>query len=149
MSNRKPAPKPKPAAPRRSRARLPGQTEAPEVAQVKARLLDALTKCHGVKSAACDLVGVSRVTLNNYERSDQAFAAAVADLALVERKKDFAEYALLKLVAKGHPAAVIFANKCLNQDRGYLERQQIDHHLPGPFVIERAPEPAPPPAPRS
>lgn len=134
---------------RASRARLPGQTEAPEVAQVKARLLDALSKCHGVKSAACDLVGVSRVTLNNYERTDQAFAAAVADLALVERKKDFAEYALLKLVAKGHPAAVIFANKCLNQDRGYLERQQIDHHLPGPFVIERAPEPAPPPAPRS
>ena len=119
---------------------------SPELAAAKARVLEALAKCHGVKAAACDLAGISRQTLLNWEHADPAFAAEVAALALHDRKKDFAEYALLKLVAKGHPAAVIFANPCLNQDRGYIEKQQIEHQLPGPFVIERG-EPAPPPAP--
>jgi hypothetical protein len=32
----------------------------------------------------------------------------------------------MSLVAKGNPAAVIFAAKTICQDRGYVERQQLD-----------------------
>ena len=52
----------------------------------------------------------------------------------VETKKDFVEDALLKKVAKGDIAAIIFASKCLLKDRGYIEKSSLrvsvkDNHL--------------------
>lgn len=41
-----------------------------------------------------------------------------------ECKKDFFESALVELVGKGDTSAVIFANKTINRDRGYQERQE-------------------------
>lgn len=40
-------------------------------------------------------------------------------------KKDFVESALMSLVRQGEPAAVIFANKTVNADRGYNDKLRI------------------------
>jgi len=41
--------------------------------------------------------------------------------------KDFGEQALIKLIKDGSPAATIFFNKCRNKDRGYVEKQEVQH----------------------
>lgn len=132
--------------PRKPDHRRPSRkgADSPELAAAKARVLECLVKCHGVKSAACDMAGITRQTLYNWEQADPSFSEHIAALALMERKKDFVEYSLLKLVAKGQPAAVIFANKCINQDRGYVEKKEVELTTTAPFILLTSPPAAPP-----
>lgn len=58
-------------------------------------------------------------------REDARFMKTLA--GLLEAKKDFFEGSLIDLVAKGDSAAVIFANKTLNRDRGYGETVEHSH----------------------
>lgn len=47
-------------------------------------------------------------------------------LALQDMKKNFVEGALMGLVSQGDSAAVIFANKTLNSDRGYNPTKKVE-----------------------
>lgn len=114
--------------------------------EAKAKVIEAMKRCQGIKTAACEEAGITRVTLNNWEKADPDFAAQIADLASIERKKDFVEAALLKLVAAGDAAATIFASKCLNKDRGYVEKKEVAVTTPGPFMLLTS-QPAAPPEP--
>ena len=68
---------------------------------------------------------VPRQTYYNWLVKSALFKSKVEDVKL--GVKDFGESALYKLMEKKNPAAVIFFNKCKNQDRGYIEKQQIEH----------------------
>ena len=45
--------------------------------------------------------------------------------AMHQEKKDFYESALISLVARGDAAAIIFANRTLNRDRGYSDKVEV------------------------
>lgn len=46
---------------------------------------------------------------------------------IMTMRKDFVESQLMGLIAAGDPAAVIFANKTLNRDRGYDTKMVVEH----------------------
>ena len=53
--------------------------------------------------------------------------------------KDFGEHALIGLIKRKNPAAIIFFNKTRNKDRGYIERHQFEHSgnlIPTKLVVE-------------
>lgn len=78
-----------------------------------------------VVSPSCRAASVGRTTFYEWCNSNPMFAAAVEDCKT--SVKDFGESALFQLINKGNPAATIFYNKCQNKDRGYVERQEIEH----------------------
>jgi hypothetical protein len=108
----------------------------------KKRMIKALEKTWGVVSPACDIVGISRQTHYRWAEEDAEYKAAALECKNVG--KDKAEWALINLCEgatyealdmegnivtlrdKPNASAVIFANKTLNKDRGYIEKQEID-----------------------
>lgn len=89
----------------------------------KDAMLAALMKTLGVVSMACQMIGIARKTHYEWRREDEAYDQACEDL--IEVKKDFVEHALMKAVSAGEVSAVIFANRTLNRDRGYIERSEV------------------------
>ncbi len=83
--------------------------------------LFALVKNNFSRTAARRAVNIGPGTLRTWEK-DPGFGELMQ--AVHECKKDFFESALVSLVAQGEPSAVIFANKTINKDRGYVERQE-------------------------
>jgi len=69
-------------------------------------------------SEACRKVNISKKTFDSWRLRDPDFAELV-DKELHWHKENFFEGALIKLVAEGHPSAVIFANRNINRHRGY------------------------------
>jgi hypothetical protein len=95
----------------------------------KKAFIENLLKCFGNVSQAAQLSGIHRQTFYDWKNNDEQFEAIIAGIKpddFLEAKKDFIESKLMSLVAKGNPAAVIFAAKTICQDRGYVERQQLD-----------------------
>ena len=87
-------------------------------------MLECLERSLGVVSTACKKADVSRTS--HYRWMEQeAYAAAVKDIQDVA--VDFAESHLHKLIQNGNPAATIFYLKTKGKNRGYIERQEIDH----------------------
>lgn len=78
-----------------------------------------------VISPSCRAADVGRSTFYEWLEASPKFKAAVEDCKT--SVKDFGESALFQLINKGNPAATIFFNKCKNKDRGYVERQEIEH----------------------
>ena len=82
----------------------------------------------------CKQIGISRKTYYRWIEEPE-FKAAF--LEALENKKDFVEGALMNIINKpdhtGHTTAVIFANKTLNKDRGYVER--TEHAIAGKIEI--------------
>jgi hypothetical protein len=74
-------------------------------------------------SEACRKVGVRRKTYE-YWKLDPDFATLIDEM--MWHKKNFVEGSLMELVDRGDTAAVIFANKALNRDRGYDITTKID-----------------------
>lgn len=91
----------------------------------KQAMLKAMQATFGVVKLAADQAGIDRTTHYVWMKEDADYAAAVHDLK--EVKKDFIESKLLNLVQTGDTAATIFAAKTLLKDRGYVERQEIEH----------------------
>lgn len=71
-------------------------------------------------SFACRMTGITRRTLDNWATDDPDFEMVMNEIH--QHKKDFFEEALMDLVQERNPAAVIFANKTMNKDRGYADR---------------------------
>lgn len=79
----------------------------------------ALVCTNFVISQACRRVGVSVTEVKSWMSNDDAFAELVRGVH--QCKKDFFESALMDLIHKREPSAVIFVNKTVNKDRGYGE----------------------------
>ena len=86
----------------------------------KEKLLEELRNSLGLRTTACNKVGVSTHTFYNWLNSDPAFAARVHDID--EEMVDTVEAYLYKLIKAGNPASIIFYLKCRGKHRGYVER---------------------------
>jgi len=78
----------------------------------------------GVVSASCKKANISRQTFYRWVRNP-LFLQEVNKVK--EELKDFGEASLFKLMKEGNTAAVIFFNKTKNKDRGYVEKQELEH----------------------
>lgn len=78
--------------------------------------LAALVSSRFMVTEACRRIGISHAEYNAWTK-DSEFKEVLSTLH--QCKKDFLESALMDLVAERNPAAVVFANKTMNRDRGY------------------------------
>ncbi len=95
-------------------------------------------------SKACIAAGIARKTYYNWLAADKKFAEQLEEAK--QERKDFAENQLFMLARgvpkkdkagkftgweeKPNPAAVIFLNKTINKDRGYVERIEHEVNVP-------------------
>lgn len=91
---------------------------------IKKRLMEALTEFLGNISISCESVGVKRDKYYFYYDRDKDFREH-AELCK-DRRKDFAESKLDRLIEQENPTAILFFLKTQCKDRGYSERQEID-----------------------
>lgn len=83
----------------------------------KRRLIEALTKTHGLITLACKNAGVSRQTYYNWLNSDEEFKESAVEIA--EMQKDFVESKLLENINANDPTSIIFYLKTKARERGY------------------------------
>jgi hypothetical protein len=102
--------------------------------QNKKQLIDAMEQSLGVVTQACKMVGISRVTYYDYYNNDPEFKAAIDELQNVAL--DFAESQLHKQIREGSTGATIFYLKTKGKNRGYIERQEIQHDTDTGFNIK-------------
>lgn len=88
--------------------------------------LHALVAYNFNPSRAMRAVNISKKTLDAWINMEPGFADLIDEMT--QHKKNFAEEALFKLVAKGDPNAVIFVNRTLNKDRGYADNKLTIEH---------------------
>ena len=95
----------------------------------KKRLIEALESSLGVVTTACKKAGVCRFTFYEYYNKDESFRESVdsiQDIAL-----DFAESKLLENIKDKKETSIIFYLKTKGKNRGYIEKQEIDHTTKG------------------
>lgn len=76
-------------------------------------------------SEACRKVGISKDTLDAWINRDAGFRKLFEQINW--HKGNFFEGALVKLVKSGDAAAIMFANKTFNRERGYAEKTIIEN----------------------
>ncbi len=109
--------------------------------KLQAAWLHAYDKLSFNISEVCRACGISRSRFRDWEKKDKEFAQAYKDAK--EAKKDFIENKLMENIANGDTQSIIFACKTQLKDRGYVERQQIEHS--GNFGVMLSPGTAPDP----
>ena len=87
------------------------------------RVLAALRATHGIVTNACKRARVDRAQFFEWLKTDEGFAAAVADTG--EIALDFAEASLFDQIRRKEAAATIFYLKTKGKKRGYVERQEV------------------------
>jgi ACT domain-containing protein len=96
-----------------------------KIGQTKKAIIEALEKSLGVVTTACKQVGIARSTFYEYLKNDKDFADNVKDIQDIAL--DFAESQLHKQIQSGNTSATIFYLKTKGKNRGYVERQEIQH----------------------
>jgi hypothetical protein len=91
----------------------------------KRAMLQALEKTLGIVTTASKLVPISPVTHYNWLKEDKVYADAVYQIG--ESCIDFVESKLLELINSGDTTATIFFLKAKAKQRGYIEKQQLEH----------------------
>ena len=91
----------------------------------KKAVIDALEKTLGVVTTACKQVGIGRTQFYEWLKTDGEFRKQVEDIQNVAL--DYAESQLHKQIGDGSTAATIFYLKTKGKNRGYIERQEIQH----------------------
>jgi hypothetical protein len=89
--------------------------------------LHALMSSAYSPSWACAKVNIDKSTFRDWKDKDPRFAEMVNDVEW--HKKNFFEECLVDLVASHDTAAVLFANKTVNRDRGF--GQHVQHEVSG------------------
>lgn len=87
-------------------------------------VLHAITFSNFNLSRALSRVNVPKRTFDKWCAYDPDFANLIEELQW--HKKNFFEGALCDLVSDGNSQAVLFANRSLNRDRGYSDKQEIE-----------------------
>lgn len=101
------------------------ETQADKTRQNKERLVEAMHKSLGIVTQACTAVGVARDTYYQYYNNDPAFKKRIDDIQNVAL--DFVEGQLFKQINKGEVSSTIFYLKTKGKNRGFVERQEIEH----------------------
>lgn len=89
----------------------------------KQLFMQAWCCCNFNPSRACQMVNLSPSKFQRWMMDDD-FKALIDQLQ--RHKKDFFEEGLVKAVKKGETAAVLFANRTLNRDRGYGDKSELE-----------------------
>ena len=92
---------------------------------LKKAMLEALEKSMGVVSTAAKIAGINRSTHYDWLNNDPEYAKQVKDIENVAI--DFAESKMFKNIEKGKEASIFFYLKTRGKQRGYVERQEIQH----------------------
>jgi hypothetical protein len=96
-----------------------------KIQQTKSALIEGLKQTLGVVTSACKIVGVDRTTFYKYLNEDESFAEQVKDIQDIAI--DFAESKLYEQIKDNNTTATIFYLKTKGKNRGYVERQEIEH----------------------
>jgi len=76
-------------------------------------------------SASCSKVNISRKTFEHWVTNEPDFAELMDEMTW--HKKNYFESALIRLVARGDTSAILFVNRTQNRDRGYNDKQVVEH----------------------
>jgi len=87
--------------------------------------LKAFEKSSFNVKVACDAAGIKRDAYYQWKRLYPEFVEAYK--TAIEEKKDFIEDNLMKNISAGDSSCIIFAAKTQLKDRGYIEKQEIEH----------------------
>jgi len=107
----------------------------------KEAMISALEKCLGVVTNAARMAQIDRSTHHRWLKEDQSYAERVDSIC--EMCIDFAESSLLKQVKDGNTTATIFYLKTKGKERGYVEKQEVEHSgsmnmITAPLSVEEA-----------
>jgi hypothetical protein len=91
----------------------------------KKKVLTALEQSLGVVTQALKKINIHRSTFYRWLQEDEEFAKEVAEVQDITL--DFAEAQLLKQIQGGNTTATIFYLKTKGKERGYIERQELEH----------------------
>lgn len=84
-----------------------------------------LRECNGNMAAVARFFGCHRTNIWHFCKKRKALDAVATDIR--ESMKDNAESVLYREVLAGNLGAICFFLKCQAKDRGYVERQELDH----------------------
>lgn len=90
-----------------------------------AQVIDAIRQTKGMLTVAAKRLGCAPDTVYRYVREYPTVAQAVKEQR--ESVTDMAELALYKAIQEGEGWAVCFYLKTQGKQRGYIEKQQIEH----------------------
>lgn len=76
-------------------------------------------------SAACKAVNISRFAFYNWCNNDEEFSRMVEEEK--EAFKDNVQSAGVKKIQEGDTTMIIFYHKTLLKDRGFIEKQEVEH----------------------
>jgi len=92
-------------------------------------------------SEACRRVNVTKATFSSWVRDDPEFAALTDEIFW--HRQNYCEGALFKLIRRGIPSAILFANETLNAQRGYARKTNLQvagtvqhNHLHAPVNLD-------------
>ncbi len=89
------------------------------------RIIECLRETNGLVSLAAKRVPCSQTTIYQRAKDVQAVRRAIEECRA--ELVDYGELALRKAVIDGEPWAVGLVLKTLGRDRGYVERQEVEH----------------------
>jgi len=89
------------------------------------QIIEAVKKSKGYIAKAAAMLDCSYTTIWNYKEKYPEVAQALHDIK--EARKDLAEEKLQDNIESGKETSLIFFLKTQCQDRGYIEKQQIQH----------------------
>lgn len=89
------------------------------------QMIDAITETHGMVYLAARKLGCDPKTVYNYAKRYASVQEAINEHR--GHFVDTCELALRRAVLAGDAWAVCFALKTLGKDRGYIEKQQVEH----------------------
>jgi len=105
-------------------SKIPDDEKVLKLKKRKEQYLQLLELSVGIKSTACQKMGISRMCVYKWEKDDPGFRDAVKDIT--EYAIDFVESALMKRIREGSDACIIFFMKTKGSSRGYSERIGLD-----------------------
>lgn len=88
-------------------------------------IIKALYATGGMIARAAEKLGIDYTTLYKYLRQTPELKDVVMHIR--ESQLDLAETKLLENIKEGKEASIFFYLKCKAQERGYIEKQQIEH----------------------
>ena len=88
-------------------------------------MIKALKEAEGYVNKAAELLNVSRTYFYNKMKEYVTVQEALDEIR--EGRHDKVELALMKKIARGDTACIIFYLKTQCKQRGYIERQEIEH----------------------
>lgn len=98
-----------------------------------AKIIAALKESRGLVAVAARKLGISRQQIYRRMQSNDQVREAVEEAR--DFTTDTAEAALFKAIAAGEAWAVCFYLKTQGKDRGYVEKQQLEHTGELPVIV--------------